>query len=112
MSAAEAAEAAEVVTAEISEPLTWAEICARYPNVDPLSDPDDDTETEEAEADGEEEVGGGEGERPAGEASRRPQVLGVLIRDAEFASRVSGQWHSLVTQGLFRGHGREVEWAP
>jgi hypothetical protein len=27
-----AAEAAEVVTAEISEPLTWAEICARYPD--------------------------------------------------------------------------------
>jgi hypothetical protein len=44
-------------------------------NADPLSDADDDTETEEAEADGEEEVGGGEGERPAGEASRRPQVM-------------------------------------
>src|SRR5512132_216679 len=27
-----AAEAAEVVAAEISEPLTWAEICARYPD--------------------------------------------------------------------------------
>jgi hypothetical protein len=27
-----AAEAARVVTAEISEPLTWAEICARYPD--------------------------------------------------------------------------------
>ena len=26
------AEAAEVVAAEISEPLTWAEICARYPD--------------------------------------------------------------------------------
>ena len=27
-----AAEAAEVVAGEISEPLTWAEICARYPD--------------------------------------------------------------------------------
>jgi hypothetical protein len=27
-----AAEAAEIVPAEISEPLTWAEICARYPD--------------------------------------------------------------------------------
>jgi hypothetical protein len=27
-----AAEATEVVAAEISEPLTWAEICARYPD--------------------------------------------------------------------------------
>ena len=27
-----AAETAEVVTAGISEPLTWAEICARYPD--------------------------------------------------------------------------------
>ncbi|MCE9575501.1 MAG: DISARM system helicase DrmA [Deltaproteobacteria bacterium] len=44
-------------------------------NADPLNDQDDDTETEEAEADGDEEVGGGEGERPAGEASRRPQVM-------------------------------------
>ena len=26
------AEAAKVVAAEISEPLTWAEICARYPD--------------------------------------------------------------------------------
>ena len=42
---------------------------------DPLSDPDDDTEAEEAEADGDEESGGAEDERPAGEASRRPQVL-------------------------------------
>lgn len=44
-------------------------------NADPLSDPDDDTEAEEAEADGEEEVGGGDGERPAEVASRRPQVM-------------------------------------
>ncbi len=44
-------------------------------SADPLSDPDDDTEAEEAEADGDEEAGGGEDERPAGEASRRPQVL-------------------------------------
>jgi hypothetical protein len=42
---------------------------------DPLSDPDDDTEAEEAEADGDEECGSGDDERPAGEASRRPQVL-------------------------------------
>jgi hypothetical protein len=27
-----AAEAVEIVPAEISEPLTWAEICARYPD--------------------------------------------------------------------------------
>jgi hypothetical protein len=33
--------------------------------------------------------------------------LGVLIRDAVFAARVSGQWHTLVTRGLFRRHGRE-----
>lgn len=38
-----------------------------------------------------------------------PQLF--LIRDAEFAARVSGQWRSLVTQGLFRGHGREAEGA-
>jgi phosphatidylserine/phosphatidylglycerophosphate/cardiolipin synthase-like enzyme len=30
--------------------------------------------------------------------------LGVLIRDADFAARVSGQWHALVTRGLFREH--------
>ncbi|MBP8807707.1 MAG: DISARM system helicase DrmA [Kofleriaceae bacterium] len=40
-----------------------------------LIEPDDDNETEEAEADGDEEVSGGDGERAAGEASRRPQVL-------------------------------------
>lgn len=28
--------------------------------------------------------------------------LGVLIRDPAFAARVSGQWHALVTRGLFR----------
>jgi hypothetical protein len=32
MSAAGVAGVAEVVAAEISEPLTWAEICARYPD--------------------------------------------------------------------------------
>jgi hypothetical protein len=64
-------------------------------NADPLSDADDDTETEEAEADGEEEVGGGEGERPAGEASRRPQVmpaslgLSVLIPPGTAADTVT-----------------------
>lgn len=31
--------------------------------------------------------------------------LGVLIRDSTFAARVSGQWHALVTQGLFKEHG-------
>ena len=43
--------------------------------VESLVEPEDDTETEEAEADGEEEAGGGEDEQPAGQASRRPQVL-------------------------------------
>ena len=38
--------------------------------------------------------------------------LGVLIRDAEFAARVSGQWHTLVTLGLFRRHGRNAGAAP
>lgn len=28
--------------------------------------------------------------------------LGVLIRDPAFAARVGGQWHALVTRGLFR----------
>lgn len=35
--------------------------------------------------------------------------LGVLIRDAEFAARVSGQWHALVTRGLFRGCGGDAD---
>lgn len=38
--------------------------------------------------------------------------LGVLIRDAEFAARVSGQWHALVTRGLFRRHGGDADGAP
>lgn len=42
-----------------------------------------------------------------GRAQHANIELGVLIRDAEFAARVSGQWHSLVTRGLFRGHGRD-----
>jgi hypothetical protein len=43
---------------------------------DPLSDAEeDDTEAEEASADGEEEATLAEDERPAGQASRRPQVL-------------------------------------
>lgn len=39
-----------------------------------------------------------------GRAQHANIELGVLIRDAEFAARVSGQWHSLVTRGLFRDH--------
>ena len=38
--------------------------------------------------------------------------LGVLIRDAEFAARVSGQWHALVTQGIFRGCGGDTDVFP
>ncbi|MCA9677586.1 MAG: DISARM system phospholipase D-like protein DrmC [Myxococcales bacterium] len=30
--------------------------------------------------------------------------LGVLIRDADFAARVGGQWHALVASGYFRRH--------
>ena len=41
-----------------------------------------------------------------GRAQHDNVELGVLIRDAEFAVRVSGQWHALVTRGLFRGHGK------
>jgi phosphatidylserine/phosphatidylglycerophosphate/cardiolipin synthase-like enzyme len=35
--------------------------------------------------------------------------LGVLIRDAEFAAWVSGQWHTLVTRGFFRSHERDAD---
>jgi hypothetical protein len=38
--------------------------------------------------------------------------LGVLIRDAEFAARVSGQWRTLVTRGLFRCHGIGADAVP
>ncbi len=38
--------------------------------------------------------------------------LGALIRDAEFAARVSGQWHTLVTRGLFRGYSGDVDAIP
>lgn len=40
-----------------------------------------------------------------GRAQRANVELGVLVRDADFAARVSGQWRSLVTRGLFRRHG-------
>ena len=39
-----------------------------------------------------------------GRAQRTNVELGVLIRDEAFASRVSGQWRALVTNGLFRRH--------
>lgn len=35
-------------------------------------------------------------------AQQRNVELGVLIRDAEFSARVSGQWASLVNRGLFQ----------
>jgi len=38
-----------------------------------------------------------------GRAQHANIELGVLIRDAAFAARVSGQWRSLVTRGVFRG---------
>lgn len=47
-----------------------------------------------------------------GRAQHDNVELGVLIRDAEFAARVSGQWHTLVTQGLFRAWGRDTGGAP
>lgn len=47
-----------------------------------------------------------------GRAQHANVELGVLICDAEFAARVSGQWHTLVTRGLFRGHGRGADAAP
>lgn len=47
-----------------------------------------------------------------GRAQHDNVELGVLIRDAEFAARVSGQWHTLVTRGLFRCHGRDAGGAP
>jgi phosphatidylserine/phosphatidylglycerophosphate/cardiolipin synthase-like enzyme len=43
-----------------------------------------------------------------GRAQHDNVELGVLIRDPEFAARVSGQWHALVTRGLFRGHGSDA----
>lgn len=36
-----------------------------------------------------------------GRAQHHNIELGVLVHDAAFASRVSGQWHQLVTRGLF-----------
>ena len=47
-----------------------------------------------------------------GRAQRDNIELGVLIRDAEFASRVSGQWHALVTRGLFRCRDDNADAAP
>jgi phosphatidylserine/phosphatidylglycerophosphate/cardiolipin synthase-like enzyme len=47
-----------------------------------------------------------------GRAQHDNVELGVLIRDAEFAARVSGQWHALVTRGLFRSHGRDAAVCP
>lgn len=44
-----------------------------------------------------------------GRAQHDNVELGVLIRDVEFAARVSGQWHTLVTQGFFRCHGRDAD---
>ena len=44
-----------------------------------------------------------------GRAQHDNVELGVLIRDVEFASRVSGQWHALVMQGLFRGHDSDAD---
>ncbi len=39
-----------------------------------------------------------------GRGQRDNVELGVLIRDADFAARVSGQWYALVTGGLFACH--------
>lgn len=39
--------------------------------------------------------------------SERDGLRRTRVRDAEFAARVNGQWHTLVTRGLFRRHGRE-----
>ncbi|HEU4734845.1 MAG TPA: DISARM system phospholipase D-like protein DrmC [Kofleriaceae bacterium] len=39
-----------------------------------------------------------------GRAQHDNVELGVLIRDGDFAARVSGQWHTLVTRGLFRAY--------
>lgn len=47
-----------------------------------------------------------------GRAQHDNVELGVLIRDAAFAARVSGQWRMLVTRGLFRRHGNASGEAP
>jgi phosphatidylserine/phosphatidylglycerophosphate/cardiolipin synthase-like enzyme len=39
-----------------------------------------------------------------GRAQHDNVELGVLVRDARFAARVSGQWTGLVSQGFFRRH--------
>jgi phosphatidylserine/phosphatidylglycerophosphate/cardiolipin synthase-like enzyme len=44
-----------------------------------------------------------------GRAQHHNVELGVLVRDAEFATRVSGQWYALVTRGLFHLHGRDTD---